>query len=249
MENKFIILTPLYNVEKWIRLCMGSVLKQGYGNFKHYLIDDLSTDNTNQIIEKYGKKFDQINLITNKEKKYALKNIFDTLEELDLEDDDIVVILDGDDWLAHPNVLENLNKIYNEQSCWMTYGSYVEFPSNTKGKFSKQIPKEIVEASSYRESEWMSSHLRTFKYSLWKKLNKNDLINAETGKFIKAAWDLAFVFPMLEMCGNKALYVDEILYVYNRQNPLNEDKVDHKHQLGEEFYIRNKKKFERLQSL
>ena len=107
-------------------------------------------------------------------------------------------------------------------------------------KFSKRIPDHIIEQQSYRKNEWMSSHLRTFRYKLWKKINKEDFINKDTDKFIKAAWDLAFVFPMLEMCGHRARYIDDILYMYNRTNPLNEDKVDHSLQLSEERQVRSR---------
>jgi glycosyltransferase involved in cell wall biosynthesis len=249
MKNKFVIITPLYNVERWIKYCLNSVVKQQYNNFEHYLIDDMSTDNTNSIIEKFDKKYDNVKLISNTEKKYALKNIWDTLDDLNLDGNDIIIILDGDDWLANPNVLAQLNEIYNNNDCWMTYGSYLEYPSNTRGKFAKQIPNHIIQTSSYRENEWMSSHLRTFRYGLWKKIQKKDLIDERTEKFIKASWDLAFVFPMLEMCAEKALYVKDIFYIYNRQNPLNEDKVDHKKQLGEEAYVRSKNKYIRIDSL
>ena len=54
---------------------------------------------------------------------------------------------------------------------------------------------------------------------------------------------------MLEMCGKKALYVEDILYIYNRQNPLNEDKINHDIQLGEEGYIRSKTKYEKVDKL
>ena len=197
INNKFVVVTPLYNVEEWIKRCINSVAKQDYNNFSHHLIDDISTDNTNSIIKKYSEAYEVTNLITNTEKKYALKNIYDTLESLDLSDDDIVVILDGDDWLANNKVFHKLNEIYNKEDCWMTYGSYVEYPSMMKGKFAKKIPSQIIENSSYRSSEWMSSHLRTFRYGLWKKINKNDLIDERTNEFIKAAWDLAFIFPMV----------------------------------------------------
>ena len=66
---------------------------------------------------------------------------------------------------------------------------------------------------------------------------------SKTEKFYKAAWDLAFVFPLLEMAGKKAKYIKDILYVYNRQNPLNEDKINHKLQLSEEHEIRQKEKY------
>ena len=51
-NNHFKIIVPLYNVEKWISLCIRSVKRQEYQNFECILIDDISTDNTVQIIKK-----------------------------------------------------------------------------------------------------------------------------------------------------------------------------------------------------
>ena len=249
MNNRFVIVTPFYNAEEWVHLCVRSVLKQTYENYRFYLIDDLSTDETCGKIEAEIKDAGKVTLIRNTDKKYALKNISDTISSLELDDEDIIVILDGDDWLASQDVLHKLNDIYNEDDCWMTYGSYMEYPSGVRGKFAKKIPDHIIKRANYRQSEWMSSHLRTFKYKLWKKIDQKDFIFSRTGKFVKAAWDLAFVFPMLEMSGNRAKYVKDILYIYNRQNPLNEDKVDHPSQLSEEMEIRSKKRYEYLEKI
>jgi glycosyltransferase involved in cell wall biosynthesis len=246
MNNRFVIITPFYNVEEWIGLCVNSVKKQDYTNYVHYLIDDISTDNTVEKIQTIVKEEDKISLIQNSIKKYALKNIYDTLESIEIEDDDIVVILDGDDWLANKNVLKRLDEEYQQTNCLMTYGSYVEYPSLNRGKFAKKIPNEIIEQQSYRNHQWMSSHLRTFRYSLWNKINKKDFINKETGNFIKAAWDLAFVFPMLEMAGHRARFIQDILYMYNRSNPLNEDKINHPVQLSEEAQVRRRQPYEIL---
>jgi len=245
-KNKLIVIVPLYNVEKWIKYCVRSIKAQQYDNYHCYLIDDISTDSTSDIIEQEISGNDNFTLIKNVDKKYALLNIYDTIADNNLEDEDIVVLLDGDDWFANPNVLNTVNEAYNSKKCLFTYGSYIEYPSNTIGKFAKQIPNSVIEQSSYRSSEWMSSHLRTFKCKLWNKIHKKDLINSKTNKFYKAAWDLAFVFPMLEMAAERALYLNEVLYVYNRQNPLNEDKINHSLQLNEENEIRNKDKYEKL---
>ena len=51
------------------------------------------------------------------------------------------------------------------------------------------------------------------------------------------------MFPMLEMCGNKAKYVKEVLYVYNLNNPINDHKVDSGLQVRLEMEIRGKKKY------
>ena len=210
------------------------------------MVDDISTDNSGDLIKKEISGDDRFTLITNTEKKYALLNIHDTLKDNDIKNEEIVVLLDGDDWFANKKVLSKLNSVYNENGCDMTYGSYAEYPSSVKGKFAKQIPDEIIDENCFRESPWMSSHLRTFKHSLWKKIDKSDFIYSKTGRFYKASWDLAFMFPMLEMTGHRASYIEDVMYIYNRQNPLNEDKVNHPVQLSEESEIRSKKKYERL---
>ena len=249
MNNNFKIIIPLYNVEKWIKKCIRSVKLQDYKEFECIIIDDMSTDKSSEIISKEIQSDSRFKLIKNTTKSYALKNISDSIDFLDPTDDDIIITLDGDDWLANKSVLSTINGIYNHKKCWMTYGSYIEYPKNIRGNFSKKIPANVVKNSLYRSSPWRSSHLRTFKCGLWRKINKNDLINPVTNEFIKAAWDLAFMFPMLEMSAERAVYVENLLYVYNRDNPLNEDKVDHSLQLSEEKIIRGKIKYKRLLSL
>ena len=54
------------------------------------------------------------------------------------------------------------------------------------------------------------------------------------------------MFPMLEMAGHRSLFIEHILHIYNRNNPLNEDKVNHGKILRSEARIRRKEKYERL---
>lgn len=248
MGNHFKIIVPLYNVEKWIKYCIRSIKTQTHTDFECIIIDDISTDNSQELIKNEIKEDNRFRLIVNTEKKYALKNIHDALIECSPDDEDIVVTVDGDDWLANKDVLKTVNNIYQTNECWMTYGSYAEYPSKARGKFAKQIPQQVIDMNSFRRHKWCSSHLRTFKHHLWKSINKKDLVNPETGRFIKAAWDLAFMFPMLEMCGNKSHFIDKILYIYNRGNPLNEDKVNHSVQLNEERIVRNKELYNRIEN-
>ena len=142
-------------------------------------------------------------------------------------------------------MLSYLSDFYDREKCWLTYGSYAEYPSGIKGKFARQIPEEIIRTAAYRTSQWMTSHLRTFKYHLWNSIDVEDMKD-ESGKFYQMTWDLSFMFPMLEMSGNKHRYIDEVLYIYNRTNPLNDDKVNHSMQLGFEREIRGKKKYSRI---
>jgi len=87
--------------------------------------------------------------------------------------------------------------------------------------------------------------MRTYKINLWNKIEKNDLLEPD-GRFCDGAWDMVFMFPMLEMAGHRSYFIDQILYVYNRSNPLNEDKVNHRKIIESEMRIRKMKKYERI---
>ena len=57
------IITPSYNSEKYISKTIDSVLSQTYQNWEMIVVDDVSLDNSNEIIEEYCKKDSRIKLI------------------------------------------------------------------------------------------------------------------------------------------------------------------------------------------
>lgn len=61
------IILPTYNGEKYIKKSIQSIIDQTYQNWELIVIDDCSTDNTNQIIEEYKKKDHRIKLYRNEE--------------------------------------------------------------------------------------------------------------------------------------------------------------------------------------
>ena len=202
----------------------------------------MSTDNSVEVIKREIKGDDRFKLIVNKEKSLALKNIYDGINISNPSPENIILTLDGDDWLSSKDVLKKIDDIYNTHNCWITYGSYAEYPNNQRGKFARQIPQHVIDNNSYRNFEWCSSHLRTFKYHLWNKIEKEDLLDTE-GNFYRMAWDLSFMLPMLEMAGNRSHYIPEIMYIYNLDNPLNDHKVDNIYQVSLEREIRQKKEY------
>ena len=156
------------------------------------------------------------------------------------------MVLDGDDWFPDADTLSYLNETYEIEQCWMTYGSYVEYPAKVRGKFNKPLPEQVIENQLYRQAEWMTSHLRTCKYKLWKRIKDEDMRNKD-GKYYPMCGDLPVVFPMLEMSGKRAHYIERIMHVYNRTNPANEDKVNHQLQLSIESEIRQKPKYDLIE--
>ena len=62
----FYICVPVYNAEKYIHECIGSVLNQTYGNFKLILVDDGSPDKCGEICDEYAKQDNRIVVIHQK---------------------------------------------------------------------------------------------------------------------------------------------------------------------------------------
>ena len=143
--NKFVIITALYNVEQWIENAIKSVKAQNYKDFRHIIIDDMSSDNGAQVIKESIENDDRFIFIENTEKKFALGNIYDALASTNIEDEEIIVILDGDDWLACADCLSVINETYNKTNCLLTFGSYKDYPTGFRGKFSKPVSQKIID--------------------------------------------------------------------------------------------------------
>ena len=128
----------------------------------------------------------------------------------------------------------------------MTYGSYINYSDSSPGEFSKPVPDEVVKERAYRKYRWCTSHLRSYRLGLFSRINRKDLVDW-LGRYYRSATDLALTFPMLEMSGERARFVEEVLYVYNDANDLNNHKVKRRTQGRLARRIRKKRKYDLLE--
>lgn len=241
-DKKFVIVIPSYKNEKWAEKNILSALNQNYSKFRILFVDDCSPDNTFKIVQSIVENHPNKNKATiskNNARCGAMENLYNMI--VSCNDDEIILTLDGDDWLAHENVLSKLNEVY-QGDVWMTYGQYKNYPEG-RGH-CQQIPSSVIKSNNFRQSAWLSSHLRTFYAWLFKKINKEDLLYE--GKFAPSAWDMYIMFPMLEMSGTKSRFIEEVLYIYNLDNPINDHKVDRGLQARLDKTCRSKKKYSPL---
>jgi putative sugar O-methyltransferase len=256
-DIKFKIVVPSYNSERWIRKTLESIASQKYKNYDVCIVDDKSTDkNQRKIIEEFCKKHNNENntwkYIFNNKRKGALFNIANAIRNSNCKDEDVIITLDGDDWLYNENVLNRVFKEYKNSDTLLTYGQYISYPGKQSGHCKEYHPR-IIKNREYRRDEWRMSHLRTFKYKLFKRIKEEDLIDPRKKVYFEMAWDLALMFPMAEMAGHRIKFISDFLYVYNRENPINDDKVNLNLQARTNGLIRKKKKypyvdFEKLES-
>tara|TARA_R110002074_G_scaffold131129_2_gene273333 strand:+ start:155 stop:1765 length:1611 start_codon:yes stop_codon:yes gene_type:complete len=243
--KKVKIVIPFYNAEKWLKKCIKSVKIQEYGHFECVLVDDMSKDNSFNVAKQEINSDARFKLIKNKKKYFALENIARAIKKANCSDEDIILLLDGDDWLSNTNSLSTLVEHYEKEDCLMTYGSYVYNPGGMRGLEPSKYPDTVINSNSFRQDKWRASHLRSFTYYLWKNLNQDDLKDSG-GKYYTMAYDQAIMLPLLEMSGDRSTYIEESLYVYNKENPLNVDKIKQQQQYSTAQEIRAKTPYKRL---
>lgn len=235
------IVTTLYNAEHYIERCIGSIMGQKHREFKCYITDDMSTDLSVDKVKSMISGDDRFILIENKEKHYQPGN-YDQVIRLNpnIKNDDIIVEVDGDDWLPDSKVLERVNKIYENKDVWIANGRF-KYANGGVGFASP--PKNI---DNIRNETFTASHLRTWRAFLWRNIKQKDLKD-ENGEYWKVAGDLAFMFPMIEMAGQQHYkFMEDINYIYNSENPLNDHKVNLSSVNKIVLKIRNKPPYSKL---
>ena len=237
----FNIVVPLFNSEKYIEKCLNSIVKQSHERFHVQVVDDCSSDSSYEIASSICEQNKNFKLFRNHRRIGALNNIFNLLNRKIKEPSKTIdVIIDGDDFLYTSDVLNIIEEKYIKTNCLITYGSHI----SSKGVQGKKYPRFIREFNLFRKYFWYASHLKTFRHDLWLAINTQDFLN-KNGEYFPVASDLAIMFPMLEMAGNRQEFISEILYCYNDKNPISDHKIRRKEQILSAKEIRQKKRYKR----
>ena len=195
-------------------------MSQRYQDFTCYITDDVSTDNTVNIVRETIKNDPRFILIENKTKFFQPGNYDQVITSRNIDGEEICVEVDGDDWLPDSNVFTRINEVYKDKEVWMTSGSF-RYHDGRPG-----FANPPTNFSNVRKQTFTLSHLRTWKSWLWKKIKHEDLRD-ENNNYWNVAGDLSFMFPMFEMSGEKHYrHIPNTTYVYNENNPLNDHKVN-----------------------
>ncbi|WP_052746065.1 glycosyltransferase family 2 protein [Sulfurovum lithotrophicum] len=109
------VIVPNYNNSRYIDECIGSVLAQTYKNIEIIIIDDASTDGSQEILKKYEAEYPFIKVIFNEKNQGVTRNRDTAIR---LASGDYITTLDSDDYYMDARKLEKemtiLKKYRNE---------------------------------------------------------------------------------------------------------------------------------------
>lgn len=126
MKSKFSFILPVYNVEKYIKKCVDSLLNQTYENFEVILINDGSKDKSEDVCKEMVKKDSRVSLYNQVNSGVSVaRNL-----GIDKSSGDWLVFIDPDDWVDKDYLLNFYNSI-EENVDIIICDDIVEFPKKS----------------------------------------------------------------------------------------------------------------------
>lgn len=198
------IVTPSFNASEFIEETIQSVLNQTYQNWEMIIVDDISTDDTVKIIDKYCMIDDRIHLFVLNEKGGASLARNKAIREAKGK---YIAFLDADD-VWKPTKLEKQVKFMQENDCAFSYHNYDLIDENSKSLHIRRIAPSSINLK--RALIGCSIGCLSAMYDA----NKIGLIQI---KRIDKRNDDALWFKILEKC-DKGILLDEVLALYRVSN-------------------------------
>lgn len=124
--DKISIIVPIYNVEKYLEVCLNSIINQTYKNLEIILVNDGSTDSCLDICNKYKIKDERILLINKQNGGLSdARNM-----GIEVASGKYIMFIDSDDWIDL-NMVEILYKVHVKyNACLVQCGFIREFEEN-----------------------------------------------------------------------------------------------------------------------
>lgn len=198
---KISIIIPAYNVESYIERCISSILKQTYQNYEIIVINDGSTDNTLDILNKLCSCDKRIKVISIKNGGVSnARNI-----GLDTATGDIISFVDADDYIIE-NMIETMIRVFMQHKVQLVACSFL---GNDKHPHGKQL---------YNRNGMLYETIdaNLFKGYIWNKYFKADIIRKNNIRFrndIHMCEDMLFCLEYIQNIEN-GWYIDSEMYQY-----------------------------------
>ncbi len=213
---KISVVVPVYNVEKYLKECIDSIINQTLEDIEIICVNDGSTDSSLDILNDYAKKDSRIIVINKSNSGYG-----HTMNMgLNAATGEYIGIIESDDF-ADKNMFEDLYKLAKEYDADIVKGDWYNYWS--KNKFARKNNRiSSAKALKLTNSKQDKSLLR-INPSVWSAIYKKKFLNKYNIRFLETPGasyqDLAFSFKVFALA-EKVILTDKA-YLYYRQDNMN----------------------------
>ena len=210
-KTKISIIIPVYNVEKYLKQCLKSVVEQTLKDIEIIVINDGSTDDCAQIIDEFKIQDERIKVINQKNLGYSVSLNY----SIDISKGEYIAIVEADDFVDL-KMYENLYDIAKNNNSDIVKSSFYKY-FEQENKIQKELQNINIESN---ESFTLSEKSEFLRYhpSIWSCIYKKDFLNEKNIRFknLKGACWQDNLFQLQTMYFAKKINFTKNAYYYWR---------------------------------
>ncbi len=223
---KVSVIVPVYNVEKYVAECLDSILAQTLSDIEVIVLNDGSTDGSEEIIKKYAEQDSRIKIY-----RHENRGLGPTRNRgITLALGEYLAFVDSDDTIAC-DMLENLyRKAVADRADIIEGEVMLTYDNPQKNKIRKNLRiAEPVQVTDENKGEFYANYYlpRVFSHNAWDKLYRTKFVTDNQiwfgdnkRIFAEDNW-----FQLQAFLANpKICFVNQVVYYYRQQ----EDSIMHK---------------------
>ena len=200
------VIVPVYNVGKYLRECLDSIVNQTYKNLEIILVDDGSLDDSGKICDEYAEKDSRIKVIHKENGGVSdARNV-----GMEISTGEYIFFVDSDDYIEK-NAIKEFVGIAERENADIVIANNVFFRDcevireniNNKGK-------EVY------SKEQAAEHYASFDWGAWNKLFRKEVHESILFPKGKIHEDEAIMFQLIAN-SNKIVHIERTLYYYRKR--------------------------------
>ena len=213
----FSIVVPVYNVEKYLRDCLNSILLQTFTDYEIICINDASTDSSYKILTQYSEEYSNIKVI-NLDSNHGLSHARNV--GIEKSNGKYILFVDSDDMIV-PNMLEVLNNSINDESIEILYFNMEIRDAGNWAKENKYEVEYDEYKGIYRGKELFARFYinKQMKIEAVRQAYLKEFIMKNHLRFYEGIYHEDVLFSFLSaMNAEKVKNINSELYIYRRRD-------------------------------
>lgn len=212
---KVSILVPIYNVEKYLRECLESLIAQTLEDIEIICINDGSTDSSPEIIKEFQAKDKRIKVINKENSGYGAS----MNKGVEAATGEYIGIVESDDF-ADKTMFENLYNQAKANDLDILKSDFIQYWGDTKqrikaGNIDKDHTDKVFTSDEYKE-------VLNIVPSIWSAIYKRDFIETNKIRFSETAGasyqDTGWYFKTM-LCAKRIMLTTKAYLYYRQDNP------------------------------
>lgn len=201
MMETLSVIVPIYNVQCYLKQCIESILEQTYKELEIILVDDGSTDQSDDICDFFARKDKRV-IVIHKNNEGPIRARYEGILHAK---SNFITFVDGDDWIKS-DAYENLMKVMIESHADMVAAGHIVYWDKHDWKYSRD---DMFEAGEYDKENIME---KIIPHMMWSEKNKNWPISSVLWNKIFKKDIMLKIYDGIKNC--RFHYADDAAVVY-----------------------------------